>query len=223
MFKTSNRQANRQASRQASQQAGRRGGARVGRRALVAAPVVAALLAACGRKAQSFNGIDITGADYGRDFRLRDPDGRERTLADFRGRCVLLFFGFTQCPDVCPTALSRAAEVRRLLGADADKLQVIFVTIDPERDTPAVLRGYTANFDPTFVGLYGDAQQTGQAAKDFRVFYQKVPTGNSYTMDHTALTYAFDPSGRLRLALRHDLSAEQVAADLRVLMQLDSN
>lgn len=166
-----------------------------------------------------FRGMDITGASYGRDFRLGDPDGRERTLADFRGKAVLLYFGFTQCPDVCPTALSRAAEVKRLLGPEGGRLQVIFVTIDPERDVAAVLRDYAAAFDPTFLGLSGDAQRTRDTADHFKVYYRKVPTGGSYTMDHSTLSYVFDPQGRLRVALRHEQNAQDYAHDLRILLQ----
>ncbi len=166
-----------------------------------------------------FRGLDLTGASYGRDFRLTDPDGRERTLADFRGQVVLLNFGFTQCPDVCPTALSRAAEAKRLLGPLGERLQVIFVTIDPERDVASVLRSYTAAFDPAFLGLYGDAQRTRETAEHFKVYYRRVPTGGSYTMDHSTLSYAFDPQGRLRLALRHEQNAQDYAHDLALLLQ----
>lgn len=167
----------------------------------------------------AFRGLDLTGASYGRDFRLTDPEGRERTLADFKGRAVLLYFGFTQCPDVCPTALTRAAEAKRLLGSEGERLQVIFVTIDPERDLPAVLKEYTAAFDPTFLGLYGDAERTRQTAEHFKVYYKKVPTGGSYTMDHSTLSYVFDPQGRLRLALRHEQSVQDYAHDLRLILQ----
>ena len=180
------------------------------------------LLAACGREVVAYSGSDVTGANFGRDFQLADPDGRERSLADFRGKVVLLFFGFTQCPDVCPTALARAAEVRRQLGADGDRVQVIFVTVDPERDTAALLRQYTTTFDPTFLGLRSDPQGTRKVADEFHVFYQKVPTGGSYTMDHTALTYVFDAKGRLRLLLRHDQTAAQYVSDLRTLMKTAS-
>lgn len=168
-----------------------------------------------------FHGLDLTGASYGRDFRLLDAQGRERSLADFRGKVVLLYFGFTQCPDVCPTALSRAAEVKKLLGAEGERLQVIFVTIDPERDTPQVIQPYVAAFDSSFLGLYGDAQRTRETAAEFKVFYQKVPTGGSYTMDHSTLSYAFDPQGRLRLALRHEQNAQDYAQDLQRLLQGD--
>jgi len=178
-----------------------------------------ALLAACGREGVTYSGIDVTGSSFGKDFRLSDPDGRERTLANFRGEYVMLFFGFTQCPDVCPTALARAAQVRKRLGADGDRLQVIFVTVDPERDTAAVLRQYTAAFDPSFLGLRTDLQGTRKVADEFRVFYEKVATGGSYTIDHSAFTYVFDAQGKLRLMLRQDETAEQYVSDLRILMK----
>ncbi len=189
-------------------------------RLFIASLLALALLAGCDRpRPQTFNGTDITGADQGKDFRLKDPDGRERTLADFRGKAVMIFFGFTQCPDVCPTALIRAAEVKRMLGADGERLQVLFVTVDPERDTPAVLKAYTAAFDPSFVGLYGTLQQTAATAADFKIFYQKVPTGESYTMDHSAVSYVYDPAGKLRLLMRHDQSPQQYADDLRKILK----
>jgi protein SCO1/2 len=177
---------------------------------------LAALGSACSPK--PFESIDLTGADYGRDFQLLDADGQLRQLKDFRGRVVLLFFGFTQCPDVCPTALSRAVEAMKLLGADAPRLQVVFVTVDPERDTPALLREYMRAFHPSFVGLHGDAAQIAATAKEFKVFYAKVPTPSGYTIDHTAITYAFDRTGRLRLAIRHEQSAQSVAGDVRLLL-----
>ena len=183
---------------------------------------LAVFIAGCNRAgdaaAPGFRGIDLTGAPYGRNFRLTDADGRERTLADYKGKAVLMYFGFVQCPDVCPTALIRAAKVKRLLGADGDKLQVIFITVDPERDTPEVIKAYTAAFDPSFIGLYGDAKRTRETADEFKVYYKQVPTGSSYTMDHSALSYAFDPQGRLRLALRHEQTAEDYAHDLRQLL-----
>jgi protein SCO1/2 len=199
---------------------GTRPSCQTGRRACMAliASAVLGATSACQRAAPSFKGIDITGAEYGRGFSLPDAAGATRTLADFKGKVVMVFFGFTQCPDVCPTALSRAVEVRKLLGADADKVQVVLVTVDPERDTPEVLRGYVTAFDPSFVALRGDASSTAAMAKEFKVFFQKVPTSGSYTMDHTAVTYAFDPKGRLRLVLRHEQSAADVAADLKILL-----
>jgi len=166
----------------------------------------------------SFNSMDITGADYGKDFRLTDTEGRVRTLADFRGKLLMIFFGFVQCPVVCPTALLRAVEVRNALGKDGEKVQVIFITLDPERDTPEVIRGYATAFDASFIGLYADLAGTEKTAKDFRVFYQKVPTGNSYTIDHTAYTYVYDGLGRLRLAVKHDQPAEKTAEDIRRLL-----
>jgi len=179
-------------------------------------------LAGCGGGAPKFNGTDLTGASWGRDFSLQDPDGRTRTLADFRGSYVLLFFGYTHCPDVCPTALTRAAEVKKMLGADGDRLQVIFVTVDPERDTAELMRSYTAAFDPKFLGLRGSEEATRRAAAEFKVFYEKVPSGASYTVNHTAMTYVFDAKGRLRLGLQHTQSAGQFAADLQALMKQDS-
>ncbi len=183
---------------------------------------VALLLAGCAKEAPHFNGIDVTGAGWGRDFSLHDPDGKVRQLADFRGKYVVLFFGYTTCPDVCPTSLARAIEVRKMLGGDGAKVQVIFVTVDPERDTPELLRAYTKAFDPDFLGLYGDADETKNAAKEFKVFFEKVPTGSTYTVSHTALTYVFDPLGRLRLVEQHTLGADAVAADLRSLMRESS-
>lgn len=170
-----------------------------------------------GRK-PGFKGLDITGARYGRDFRLTDPFGRVRTLADFRGQVVMLYFGFVQCPDVCPTALTRAAAVKQLLGEQGDRLQVIFVTVDPERDTPEMLREYVAAFDPAFLALTGSAAEIKAVADEFKVYFKQVPTGSSYTMDHSALSYLFDQQGRLRVALRHEQTAEDYAADVRALL-----
>lgn len=178
----------------------------------------ATLLAACSKAPTGFASIDLTGADYGRGFSLEDGDGRTRTLASFRGQAVMLFFGFTQCPDVCPTALLKAAEVRRLLGPQGERLQVIFVTIDPERDTAAVMKQYTQAFDPAFLGLRTSLDGTARVAAEFRAHYAKVSTGSSYTMDHSTITYVLDPQGRLRLAMRHDLSAEDAARDIRTLL-----
>lgn len=188
---------------------------------LCAAAVVAGLMGGCGSPEPllRFNAVDISGADYARDFRLNAADGGERSLADYRGKVVLLFFGFTQCPDVCPTALTRAVEVKKRLGGDGDRLQAIFVTIDPERDLPVVLREYTHAFDPTFVGLYTDVASTRKTADAFRIFYAKVPTGASYTMDHTATSYVYDPRGQLRLAVRHTDTAEQLTDDVRRLLK----
>ena len=189
------------------------------RRPLLIGSVAWAVWSAAGCEKPAFQSLDLTGASYGNDFKLPDTEGRTRTLADFKGRALLLFFGFTQCPDICPTALSRAAEVMSLLGGEARRVQVAFVTVDPERDLPVVLREYTRAFHPSFIGLHADLETTAATALHFKVFYQKVPTGASYTMDHTAITYAFDPQGRLRLAIRHEQTAASVAADLRLLLQ----
>ena len=189
---------------------------------------VAAALAACDRLpgpsgSPGFKGIDITGAPYGQGFSLTDFNGQPRTLADFQGTVVMLYFGFVQCPDVCPTALSRAAAVMDQLGPLAARVQLLFVTVDPERDTPELLREYMAAFDPSFLALTGSDEQINAAADTFRVYYKKVPTGSSYTMDHTALTYLFDQHGRLRVALRHEQGADDYAADIRVLLAEDAS
>jgi protein SCO1/2 len=190
------------------------------RRAAVLAAAAAALTACQPAVPPApFKGIDITGAPYARDFRLPDAEGAIRSLGEFKGKVVLVFFGFAQCPDVCPTALGRAVEVRKQLGPDGNKVQVVLITVDPERDTPEVLREYMKAYDPSFIALRGNAGQLADTAKEFKVFFQKVPTKSSYTMDHTAVTYAFDPKGRVRLALRHDQSAADVAADLRMLLR----
>jgi protein SCO1 len=179
---------------------------------------LAALAAACSPPV--FKAVDITGANYAGDFSLESASGGRRTLADYRGKVVVIFFGFTQCPDVCPTTLTDLAEVRKRLGADADRLQVIFVTIDPERDTAAVLSQYVPGFDPSFVALYGTPEQTAKTAKEFKIFYQKVPgkTATSYTMDHTAGSYVIDRDGRVRLFIRHGASVDDIVSDLRKLL-----
>jgi len=164
----------------------------------------------------SFKGIDITGADYARDLSLTDPDGKRRSLAEFKGRVVVVFFGFTQCPDVCPTTLAEMAQALRELGPRADRVQVLFVTVDPERDTQALLAQYVPAFDPRFVGLRGDAEATARTAKEFKVFYQKVPGSSpgSYSIDHTAGSYVFDPQGRLRLFVKHAKGPGPLATDI---------
>jgi len=178
-------------------------------------------LAACGAKGPSFQATDLTGASFGRDFELTAPDGKPRRLADFRGKAVVMFFGYTQCPDVCPTTLAALADAMKQLGADADRVQVLFVTIDPERDTPALLSQYVPAFDPRFLGLYGDADATARTAKEFKIIYQKVPGAapGSYTMDHSAGTYIFDPQGRLRLYVSNGQGPEVFAHDLRELVR----
>lgn len=193
------------------------------RRLLAATGGLAALaLAGCDKTPQlgEINGLNLSNADFGKDFQLLDTQGKPRSLADFRGSALMVFFGFTQCPDVCPTALFRATEVKELLGDDAKRLNVAFITVDPERDTPEILDAYVKAFDPSFVGLYGDDAQTQKTAREFKVFYAKVPTGNSYTIDHTALTYVFDTQGKLRLALRHNQTAEEYAQDIKRVLAL---
>jgi protein SCO1/2 len=180
--------------------------------------LVCLVLAQCSKP--EFNNIDITGADYARDFALTDASGARRTLSDYRGKVVVLFFGYTQCPDVCPTTLSELAQVRRLLGADAARVQVLFVTLDPQRDTPQLLARYVPAFDPSFIGLVGTEPQTEATAREFKIFYQKAdgPTPDSYTLDHTSASYVFDPQGRVRLLVLSRASAGQIAADLRRLL-----
>ena len=184
----------------------------------VAAVVLALLVVACSPPA--FKAVDITGAEYARDFALESAGGGPRKLADYRGKVVVIFFGFTQCPDVCPTTLSDLAEVRKRLGPDGERLQVIFVTIDPERDTPAVLTQYVPGFDSSFVALYGTPEQIAATAKEFKIFYQKVPgkTATSYTIDHTAGSYVIDKDGRARLFIRHGASVDEIVSDLRKLL-----
>lgn len=179
------------------------------------------LAAACGRDKPGFVNTDITGASFARDFELTDHHGKPRRLADYRDKVVVIFFGFTQCPDVCPTTLQEMAEVMKVLGPDADRVQVLFVTIDPERDTAQLLSQYVPAFDRRFVGLYGDAATTAKTAKEFKVFYAKVPgkTETSYTMDHTAGSYVFDPQGRPRLFIKHGRGAEPLASDIRLLLK----
>jgi protein SCO1/2 len=199
-------------------------------RRLPAVVLAALLAAACSPSAEgpqatktpafSFAASDITGATFGGDFALADGDGKVRRLADFRGRAVLVFFGFTQCPDVCPTALARLADLRKRLGADADKVQVVFVTLDPERDSGAVIREYVKAFDPGFIGLRGEPDAIAATAKDFKVFYQKVPGSapDRYTFNHSTSIYAFDPAGRLRLLIQSSVTPEQMVADVRALL-----
>ncbi|ONN64946.1 SCO family protein [Herbaspirillum sp. VT-16-41] len=184
-------------------------------------PLLAACLffVACSPRGQlSPSSIDLKGEKVANDFQLRDPDGKTRTMADFRGKVVMLFFGYTQCPDVCPTALARAVAVKNKLAGDATELQVIFVTVDPERDTPEIMKSYTTAFDPSFIGLSGDMEMTRKTADAFRVFYQKVPTKSSYTMDHTAVTYLLDPKGEMRVAIKPDASADEIAHDVHFLL-----
>jgi protein SCO1/2 len=178
--------------------------------------VLALAVSGCDRGKPAFRSTDVTGAEFGRGFALTGHDGKPRTLEDFRGKVVTVFFGFTQCPDVCPTTLAEMAEVMKGLGERSNEVQVLFVTVDPERDTPQLLASYVTTFDPRFLGLYGDAQAIEKVAKEFKVFYQKVPgkTPGTYTIDHTAGTYVFDRKGQLRLFAKHGQGAEPLVQDI---------
>lgn len=184
------------------------------------------LLVACGPSSSGsspktdFRGVDITGADYARQFSLPDQNGQLRTLADFKGKVTVVFFGYTQCPDVCPGTMVELAQVKKALGADGERLQAVFVSVDPERDTPEILKAYMASFDPGFVALRGTPEQTLATAKEFKVFFAKVQgkAEGSYTMDHTAGSYVFDPQGKVRLFVRYGQGAEALTADLKALL-----
>ena len=178
-------------------------------------------LTACSPDKPAFKGVDITGADYAKDFALADQNGQTRTIKDFAGQVVVVFFGYTQCPDVCPTTLQELLEVRRQLGADGNKLQAVFITVDPERDTPELLKAYMANFDPSFVALRPTPEQLQPLLKDFKIYAKKVQgqSATSYTMDHSAQSYLYDPQGRLRLYNRYGSGAQALADDARLLLR----
>ncbi len=184
------------------------------------AALLAGALAACGKDKPPFKSVDITGADYAKDFQLTDHLGQPRRLADFRGKVVVVFFGFTQCPDVCPTTLTELAQVKGALGEQGDKVQGIFITVDPQRDTPEVLKAYMAAFDPSFLALYGTPAQIEATARDFKVFYKKVEgkTPTSYTMEHSAASFVYDTQGRLRLYVRPGAGSQALTDDLRLLL-----
>jgi protein SCO1/2 len=191
---------------------------------LAAAVLAAAALAGCqpqAAPAHKFNAVDLTGAQYARQFDLPDADGKERTLADFKDKVVVVFFGYTQCPDACPTTMAELAQVKKLLGAESPRLQVVFISVDPERDTAALLRSYMQNFGSDFIALRGDPAQVKAVAREFKVFYEKVPgtAPDNYTIDHTAGTYVFDTQGRIRLFGRNGMEPEQLAADVKALLQ----
>ena len=187
---------------------------------LVAASVVG--LSACDPSKPQFVSIDITGAEYARGFKLPDQNGQVRTLDEFKGKVVAVFFGYTQCPDVCPTTLTEWVEIKRQLGSDGDRLQGIFITVDPARDTPEVLKAYMGNFDPSFLALIPEnVEALAQVAKEFKIIYKKVDgkTPGSYTMDHSAGSYLYDPQGRLRLYSRYGNRIEGLVADIRLLLK----
>jgi protein SCO1/2 len=180
---------------------------------------LALLVSACSEP-RKFVSTDLSMVEWGKDFKLTDHNGRQRTLADFKGKAVVLFFGYTQCPDVCPTTLSTMREAMALLGDDGGRVQVRFASVDPARDTQALLAQYVPSFHPSFLGLRGSDEVIAATAKDFKVFYLKQPgkTPDSYSVDHSTGSYAFDPSGRLRLLLRHGETPANVAADLKLLL-----
>ena len=178
-------------------------------------------LAACAPDKPQFKSIDLTGADYAKDFSLPDQNGKTRSIKDFAGKVVVVFFGFTQCPDVCPTSMADLAGIKKSLGADGDKLQGVFISVDPERDTPEILKAYMGNFDPTFLALRPNAEQLPIIAKDFKIYYKKVEgrTATSYSMDHSAGNYIYDTQGRLRLYNRYGSGAEGLLSDIRLLLK----
>jgi protein SCO1 len=178
-------------------------------------------VSACSDQKIQFKGVDITGADYAQNFSLPDQFGNTRTIADFKGKVVVVFFGFAQCPDVCPTTMAELAEVKKSLGKDADKLQAVFITVDPERDTAAVLKAYMENFDPSFIALRGTPEQTTVVAKHFKTYFKRSEgkTPGSYTMDHSAGSYVFDTEGHVRLYTRYGSGAAAVADDIKLLLK----
>ena len=178
-----------------------------------------ALLAAGCDGGPKFKSTDITGAEYGKALDLTDHNGKPRHLEDFRGKAVVVFFGFTHCPDVCPTTLAEMSQVVKSLGPDGDRVQVLLVTVDPERDTREALAKYVTAFDPRFLGMYGDLEATRRVAKDFKVYFEKRKTGDSYSVDHSAQSYVIDPQGRLRLFVRHDRISSDLPDDLKTLLR----
>ena len=180
----------------------------------------AAVLTACSPDGPAFRGVNLTGADYARDFSLTDHNGQLRSLKDLRGKVVVVFFGFTQCPDVCPTSMQELAEVKAALGADGERLQGIFISVDPERDTLELLKAYMENFDPSFLALRPTPEQLPALTKDFKIYYKKVDgtTPTSYSMDHSAGSYLYDPQGRLRVYHRYGSGAEALTEDVRLLL-----
>ncbi len=179
------------------------------------------VLSACSEPKPAFKGVDITGADYAKELNLTDQNGQVRKLKDFSGKLVVVFFGYTQCPDVCPTTMQELAEVKRLLGPDGDKLQAVFVTVDPERDTTELLKAYVENFDASFVALRPTQEQLPVIAKEFKIYFKRVEgkTPTSYTMDHSAGSYTFDAQGKVRLFNRYGAGAQALADDFKLLLK----
>jgi protein SCO1/2 len=188
---------------------------------LTLAGSAATLLAGCAENKPQFKAVDITGADYAKDFApLPDADGKPRSIQDFAGKAVVVFFGYTQCPDVCPTTLGEIAQAKQLLGADGDKVQGVLITVDPERDTPEILKAYVSNFGADFVALRGTLQQTEAVARDYKVYYKKAEgKGGGYLMDHSAASFIYDPQGRLRLYSRYGSGPQALADDLKLLLR----
>ena len=191
---------------------------------IAAVATLSVALAGCFGEKPQFKAIDITGADYARDFQLTDHNGQARSIKDFKGKVVVVFFGFTQCPDVCPTSMAELAEVKKLLGKDGERLQGLFVTVDPERDTPQVLKAYMANFDPTFLALTAPPDKLAELAKNYKIYYKKVDgkTPGSYSMDHSAGSYVYDAQGNVRLYTRYGSGAQALASDVQLLLKQGS-
>ena len=181
----------------------------------------AGLITACSPQRAAFSSVDVTGVDYAKNFELTDHNGQTRHLPDFAGKVVVMFFGYTQCPDVCPTSMAELAEVKKALGKDGDRLQGLFVTVDPQRDTPELLKGYMANFDPTFLALYTTPEKLVDLAKDYKIYFKKVEgkTPTSYTMDHSAGSYVYDTKGKLRLFTRYGSGPKALTDDIRILLE----
>ncbi len=192
----------------------------ISRRVLLSGAAALALVACDNSSAPQFHSIDITGADYADGFSLTDHNGQARTLADFKGKAVVIFFGFTQFPEVCPTSMSELAQARQLLGADGERLQGLFVSVDPERDTPEIMKAYMGSFDPSFLALYAKPDELPDLAKRFKIYYKKVDgsTPETYTMDHSAGSYIFDPQGKVRLYFRYGGGAQAMADDVKQLL-----
>ena len=197
----------------------------VGRRRLLQAAlgagVASFLLPACTPEKPNFQSIDLTGADYAKGFSLTDQNGQQRSLKDFSGKVVVVFFGFTQCPDVCPTTMVELAQVKKSLGANGDKLQVVLISVDPERDTPEILKAYMTNFDPSFLALRPTLPELAAVAKEFKIYYKKVEGSapGSYSIDHTAGSYVFDGKGHIRLFTRYGSGADLLVSDIRQLIK----
>jgi protein SCO1/2 len=188
---------------------------------LILTLLFACLLASCSEPTEGFKNTDLTGLSYARDFALNDTNGKPHSLAEFKGKAVVVFFGYTQCPDVCPTTMVEMAAVMQQLGFLAQRVQVIFITLDPERDTPAVLAQYVPGFDKRFLALTGDAAAIAKTAQEFKVVYQKVPgkQPGSYSIDHTAASFVYDPQGRIRLFVRNGQGPQPLVHDLQLLLK----